>query len=52
MGLTWYANREFRIQSMWEHTDLKGANSTYAASGTSDFIIVRLTLMYKRFPSA
>lgn len=46
VGLTWYASREFRIQSMWEHTDLKGANSTYVASGTSDFIIVRLTLMY------
>jgi phosphate-selective porin OprO/OprP len=46
LGVTWYANREFRIQGMWEHTDLKGANSTYAASGTSDFIIVRLTLMY------
>ena len=46
IDLTWYANREFRIQSMWEHTDLKGANSTYIASGTSDFIIVRITLMY------
>jgi len=46
IGFNWYASREFRLQGMWEHTDLKGANSTYAASGTSDFIIVRVTLMY------
>jgi phosphate-selective porin len=46
IGFNWYASREFRLQGMWEHTDLKGADSTYAASGTSDFIIVRVTLMY------
>jgi len=46
IGFNWYASREFRLQGMWEHTDLKGANSTYAASGTLDFIIVRVTLMY------
>ena len=44
--INWYASREFRMQAMWEHTDLKGANSTYTASGTSDFVIIRVTLLY------
>ena len=44
--LTWYWSREFRMQGIWEHTDLKGANPTFIASGTSDFMIIRLTLMY------
>jgi hypothetical protein len=34
------------MQGMWEHTDLKGASSAYTASGTSDFIIIRVTLLY------
>ena len=46
LDLTWYASREFRIQSMWEHTDFKGANPTFIASGTSDFMIIRVTLIH------
>jgi len=46
VDLTWYASREFRMQGMWEHTDFNGANSTYAASGKSDFVIIRVTLLY------
>lgn len=46
LALNWYASREIRLQSIWEHTDLKGANSTYVASGTSDFLIFRATLIY------
>ncbi len=45
-GLTWYASREFRFQNIWEHTDLKGADGRYAASGTDDMLIFRATLLY------
>jgi hypothetical protein len=44
--LTWYGSREVRVQNIWEHTDFKGANPTFVASGTSDFVIIRLTVMY------
>lgn len=46
LALIWYASREIRFQSIWEHTDFKGASSAFAASGTSDFFIFRATLMY------
>ena len=45
-ALNWYANREIRLQGIWEHTDFKGANAAFVASGTSDFVIVRVTLLY------
>jgi phosphate-selective porin len=46
VALNWYANREFRFQNIWEHTDFKGANSTYVASRAADMLIFRVTLIY------
>lgn len=46
VALNWYASREFRFQNMWEHTDFKGANGTYAAAGKADMLIFRMTLIY------
>lgn len=46
VALNWYANREFRFQNIWEHTDFKGANAGYAASTKADMLIFRMTLIY------
>ena len=45
-ALNWYLNRELRFQCIWEHSDFKGANSSYAASGTDDVVISRFTILY------
>ncbi len=46
VALNWYLNRELRIQEIWEHSNFKGANSSYAASRTDDMIISRITILY------
>lgn len=46
VALNWCASREFRFQNIWEHTDFEGASSAYAASGKSDVLITRITLIY------
>lgn len=46
VALNWYASREFRFQNIWEHTDFKGADGTYAAAGKADLLIFRMTLIY------
>lgn len=46
LAINWYASREIRLQNTWEHTDFKGGTSAYAAAGTADQLIVRMTLIY------
>lgn len=46
VALNWYANREFRLQWVWEHSDFKGSSPAYVAAGTSDIVITRFTLLY------
>lgn len=46
VALNWYASREFRFQNIWEHTDFKGADGTYAAAGKANMLIFRMTLIY------
>lgn len=46
VALNWYLTREVRVQGIWEHSDFKGANSSYHASSTDDMLITRVTLLY------
>lgn len=46
VALNWYLSRELRFQWIWEHSDFKGANSSYAASATDDMLISRFTILY------
>lgn len=46
VALNWYLSRELRFQWIWEHSDFKGANSSYAASRADDMLISRFTILY------
>lgn len=46
VALNWYPSREMRMQAIWEHTDFKGANSSFTATPFSDVLVFRATLLY------
>lgn len=46
LGLNWYLSHPIKMQVHWEHNDFDGAGPAYTASGTSNALLYRITLVY------